>query len=145
MRPFRCTNMNPLNPVMKKNILRIAVFSLLATALAVAPTQTLAQEKKDPPAAEKKQGNPPVRGKLAAVDKAAKTITIGQTTIQITADTKFQKAGKDATLDDAVVGEEAMATGKKKEDGKFVAKMVRFGPKPEGEAKGAGKKKKKEQ
>jgi len=127
---------------MKKNLLKVLVLSLLAVALA--PSQALAQEKKQTPAAEKKKGNPnpPIHGKIAAVDKTAKTITVGKTTIQITSETKITKAGKPATLDDATVGEQVTAHGKKGDDGKYVAKSVRFGPKAEGEDKGEKKKKK---
>lgn len=131
---------------MKMNVLKIAVIGLLAAAIAAVPTRTLAQERKDKPTAEKKDApkggkrhnTPPINGKLAALDKQAKTITIGQTTIQITAETKIMKAGKEATLDDAVVGEPAMAVGKKDEKGKFVSKLVRFGPKLEDAAKTGG-------
>src|ERR1051325_10445355 len=135
---------------MKKTIVRFPLCGLLVAAVAVTPTQVRGQEKKDQPAAEKKEpaagtkkkASPPVHGKVAAVDKTAATITVGQTTIQITSETKLTKAGKPATMDDVAVGEEATATGKKGDDGKFVAKTVRFGPKPEGEAKSGGKAKK---
>lgn len=128
---------------MRKNILSIAVFSLLATAIAVAPTQTLAQEKTDKPAAEKKDApkgdRGPFHGKLAAVNKPAKTITVGQRTFQITPDTKIKKKGQPATLDDGVVGEPVGGYFIKGDDGKLVAKTVNFGPKPEGETKVEGK------
>jgi len=134
---------------MKKNILRIATFSLLAAALAVSPTQTQAQENKDKPAAEKKDTPKsdkgiPFHGKIAAVDKAAKTVTVGERVFQVTADTKIKKLGKPATLADAAVGEEIGGTYIKNDDGKLTAKSLRFGPKPEGEAKGTGKKEKTE-
>ena len=130
-------------------MLKVAVLSLLAVAMAVAPTTALGQGKKkgkaageqnEPSKGEKKKGVPPIGGKLAAVDKTAMTITIGQSTIQITSETKIEKAGKPATLDDGVVGEEARATYKKTEDGKLMAVKVWFGPRPEGES--GGKKKK---
>jgi hypothetical protein len=139
---------------MKTNMLRIITLSLLAAAIAVAPSKAQGQEtekgkpaveKKEPPKGEKKKGVPPLVGKLAAVDKTAKTITIGQSTVQITSETKIEKAGKPATLDDAVVGEEAMVRYKKTEDGKMEAIVVRLGPKPakpEGEAGGEKKKSK---
>ena len=138
---------------MKKNILRIAVFSLLAAAIAVAPTQTLAQEKKDKPAAEKKEmpkadRGIPFGGKIAKLDKTAKTVTVGERVFQINAETKIKKAGKPATLADAVVGDEIGGTYTKGDDGQLTAKTLRFGPKPEAEAKaepkGEGKKEKKE-
>jgi hypothetical protein len=135
---------------MKTNSLKVVTLCLLAVAIAAAPMGALAKDKdkKDKASAEqgggKKQGNPPIHGKLATVDKAAKTLTVGQTTIQLTADTKITKDGKAATLDDAVVGEHVVAMGKKNEEGKFVATSLRLGPKSESEAKGAGKKDKKD-
>lgn len=147
---------------MKKTTLRIAVLSLLAAVLAAGPTQSFAQdkekksdkapaEKKEAPAGEKKKGQPPLNGKIAAVDKNAKTVTIGKTTIQITSETRIEKGGKPATLDDVAVGEQATARIRKTDDGKNTALGLRVGPRPEGEAKdetkreGKGKKKKQEQ
>ncbi|MEK7706763.1 MAG: hypothetical protein AAB380_02050 [Verrucomicrobiota bacterium] len=133
---------------MKKNILKIAVFSLLAAAIAMVPTQTLAQEKQEKSAAEKKNtpkgDRGPFRGKVGAVDKQAKTIKVGERTFQITSDTKINKDGKPATLDAGVVGEPVSGYFIKGDDGKLVAKTVNLGLKPHGEAKGAGKKEKEE-
>jgi hypothetical protein len=137
---------------MKKTILNIVMFGLVAAAVALAPTQGFAQEdkkkdsteKKDAPKGEKKRGDGlPIRGKLAAVDKAAKTVKIGESTYQVTADTRIMKAGKAATLDDATVGEE-VGGYYKETDGKKVLASLRIGPRPEGEGKGGEKKKKKE-
>jgi hypothetical protein len=126
---------------MKKTILKLAVCSLLAAAVALAPTQGWAQEKKkDDAAAEKKgerKGGNVFRGKIGAVDKAAKTLKVGERTFQITSETRIMKAGKPATLDDAVVGEEIGGTYKEA-DGKLNAVSLRLGPRPEG----GGKKKK---
>ena len=132
-------------------MLRIVIMSLLAVAVAFAPTRVLGQGKKKGKVAgeqnelakgEKKEGVIPFRGKLASVDKSAKTITVGERTFQITSETRIMKAGKPATLDDAVAGEEVGGQYKKAEDGKLVAGMVRFGPKPEGESGGKKKGKK---
>jgi len=125
---------------MKTNALGIAAMSLLAVAMAVAPTEVLGQGEKSK--GDKKEGVIPFRGKLARVDKTAKTIIVGERAFQITWETRIMKAGKPATLDDAVVGEEVGGQYKKAEDGKLVAGMVRFGPKPEGAS--GGKKKDKE-
>ncbi len=132
---------------MKTNMLGIAVVSLLAATIAVAPTQGFAQEKKqekpattekkDVPKGEKKAGHIPFHGKLGAVDNNAKTITVGERSFQITSETKLSKGGKPATLDDAAVGEEVSGNYQKSDDGKLSAKSVRFGPKPGGEAKKA--------
>ena len=129
---------------MKTKMLGVALFSLLAAALALAPTHAFAQEKKpekaatekkEPSKGEKKEGRIPFHGKLVAVDKTAKTITVGERTFQITSESKLSKAGKPATLDDAAVGDEVSGNYQKADDGKLHAKSVRFGPKPEGDAK----------
>lgn len=135
---------------MKKTILKIAGLSLLAAAIALAPTQGLAQEKKKDDAAEKKDAPKggkkkrdglPLGGKIGAIDKSAKTLTVGEKTVQITSETRIRKGGKEATLDDGVVGEE-VGIYYKKDGEKLVALSVRFGPRPEGEAKGERKKNK---
>src|SRR6266550_5510907 len=126
---------------MKKTILKIAVCSLLAAAVALAPARGWAQEKKkDDASAEKKsekKGGNVFRGKVDAVNKTAKTIKVGERTFQVTSETRIMKAGKPATLDDAVVGDEVGGTYKET-DGKLNAVSLRIGPRPEG-----GEKKKK--
>lgn len=134
---------------MKNSILKYAVLGLLAAALVAAPGQALGQgtnktEKTKKATVEKaekagKSGITPFRGKISAVDKTAKTISVGERTFQITSETRIIKAGKPATLDDAAVGEEVGGSYVKAEDGKLMAKMVRIGPKPE-PAPGAEKK-----
>jgi hypothetical protein len=126
---------------MLKHILRFSAVSLLASAIAGLPLQASAQTTNKPAAvkkaapdqgdstAKKKSGHP-FRGKLAAVDKTAKTIKLGESTYQITSQTKITKAGKPATLDDGVVGEEVTGYARPTEDGKMAASSVRFGPKP---------------
>ena len=124
------------------------MFGLLATAMAWGSTQTFAQENKEKPAAEKKGGPKadralPFHGKITAIDKSARTIALGERVFQITADTKVVKDGKAASLNDAAVGDQVGGSYTKSDDGKLTARSLRIGPKPEGEAKGAGKKKKK--
>ena len=122
--------------IMIKSLLKTGFLSLLAAAIAGPPAQALAQnaekagtEKKE--SAAKKQTAGPFHGKLAGVDKTAKTITIGKRTFQITSESKISKAGKPATLEDAVVGEVVSGHIKTGDDGKLVATTVRFGPKAE--------------
>src|SRR6266436_6262364 len=133
---------------MIKSFLKISVLGLLATAIAGLPLQAVAQstnkssaagaEKKEP-VEKKAQSAGPFRGKLAALDKSGKTITVGKRTFHITSETKIMKAGKPATLEDGVVGEEVSGGFKTGTEGKLVATKVTFGPKAE--AKGAEKKK----
>ena len=127
---------------MTKKILRKLVLSLLMAAVAGLPAQLLAQDTnkaatpkpaagtaKGDAKAEKKPVAGPFRGKLAAMDKVAKTITVGKRTIQITSETKIKRAGKPATFEDGVVGEEASGYVKPTPDGKWLATTVNYGPK----------------
>jgi hypothetical protein len=134
---------------MKKNILKIVVFSVVATAIALGPTPGFAQEKKKDAATEKKdtpkEGKKgkreglPAAGKLAAVDKTAKTVKVGERTFQVTDETRIRKGGQTAKLEDAVVGEE-VGIFYKEENGKLVALSLRIGPSPEGKKKDREKK-----
>jgi hypothetical protein len=135
---------------MFRTILKLGTITLLAAAVAGAPVQLLAQNTNKPAAekktavakkdsAAKKKSAHPFRGKLAEVDKAAKTIKLGQSTYQITSETKITKDGKPATLEDGVVGEPVTGYAKPTEDGKMVAASVYFGAKPD--TKGGEKKK----
>jgi hypothetical protein len=126
---------------MIKRVLKIGGAALLALAIAGLPGQLAAQtndkpavakkpaaEKKETSKSEKKQSSGPFRGKLAELDKTAKTITVGTRTFQVTSATKIFKAGKPATLEDGVVGEIVSGGFKTAEDGKLVATKVTFGP-----------------
>jgi hypothetical protein len=123
--------------------------SLLAAAIAGMPAQLLAQTTNKPAAAKqsapvkkdsaaKKKSPHPFHGNLAAVDKAAKTIKLGESVYQVTSETKITKAGKPATLDDGVIGEPVSGYAKPTNDGKMAATTLRFGAKTED--KGAEKK-----
>ena len=73
----------------------------------------------------------PFHGKLAAVDKVAKTITIGKSVYHVTSETKIKKGDKPAILEDGVVGEPVSGFAKPMEGGKMFASSVNFGPKAE--------------
>src|SRR6266576_2700354 len=126
---------------MRKSTLQIGLLSFLALAIAGSPGRLLGQTTKEKPAkpatenketTNKKLSAGPFHGKLAALDKAAKTITVGKRTFHITSETQIKKAGKPATLDEGVVGEEVSGYVKPTDDGKLVATTVNFGPKTEG-------------
>jgi hypothetical protein len=123
---------------MMKSALKFGAIGLLVAAIAGAPTQLLAQttnkpaatrkstaEKKAP--SDKKRTGGGVHGNLAAIDKVAKTITVGKRTYQITSDTKISKAGKPATLEDGVQGEYVSLGYHATDDGKLNATTVKFG------------------
>ena len=121
---------------MLKPILKLGAVSLLAAAMAGRPLPLLAQTTNQPAAEKKavvakKKSAHPFRGKLAEVDKVAKTIKLGKSTYQITSETKITKDGKPATLEDGVVGEPVTGYAKPADDGKMAATTVRFGAKPD--------------
>jgi hypothetical protein len=124
---------------MKKPILKLTAISLLAAIVAITPTSAYSQDQKDDKAtaasgdtAKPKRDTAPFRGKVASVDKEAKTFTVGQRVFLINDDTKIVKNGKPAKLEDAVVGDDVGGVYKleKTADGKLVVTSVRFGPKP---------------
>jgi len=127
---------NNLLPAIQK----VMLVALLAAAFAL-PGSCEAQDKaapkdatsKDAAAKEtvKKPLPGPFHGKLVALDKTAKTITVGKRTFQITSESKITKAGKPAQLGDGVVGEEVSGYVKPTDSGKLVATTVHFGPKTE--------------
>jgi hypothetical protein len=120
---------------MIRTILKVGAMSLLIAAMAGLTMRLPAQESTNTApaqkttATEKKPVSGPFHGKLAALDKNAKTITVGKRTFQITSETKILKAGNPATLEDGVLGEEVSGYVKPSEDGKLVATKVNFGAK----------------
>ncbi len=133
------------------SFLNFAACAVLAISLAGAPAQLRAQSTNKAPAkksatekkeaGEKKSRPVPFNGELKALDKVAKTATVGKRVFQITSDTKVYKGDKTpATLDDAVVGQPVRGSYHKTEDGKLLANSIYFGPK--GEQSGTPEKKK---
>ncbi len=92
-------------------------------------TQPTAEQPHTAASTAKKPAAGPFHGKLAAIDKVAKTITVGKRTFQITSETKLRKGDKPATLEDGVVGEQCSGYVKPLEGGKWLASSVNFGPK----------------
>ncbi len=136
---------------MINSIVKACGLILLGCAMMATPTALLAQTTKEnatksgaekKPPTDKKPSAGPFHAKLTAVDRAARTITVGKRTFQITSETKFNKMGKPATLDDAVVGEEVSGYVKPNDDGKLVATKVNLGPKADTSTAKSEKKKK---
>lgn len=89
-------------------------------------------EKKGGKSAEKKaERSLPFRGKVTAVDKDAKVLTVGERKFHATSTTKIMKAGKPAILTDAQVGEEVGGAYREVEGGKLELVSLRIGPKPD--------------
>lgn len=121
---------------MNKKPLQILLASLLTTAMLLTPAAGLAQDGAKTPAEnkEKAKSSPasrafPFRGTVAAIDKGAMTLTVGERVFHVTSDTKLLKNNQPATLADASVGDAVAGNYLKGDDGKLTAKMIRFGQK----------------
>lgn len=89
-------------------------------------------EKKGDKNADKKAARSlPFHGKVTAVDKDAKVLTVGERKFQATSTTKIVKAGKPAILTDAHVGDEVGGAYREVDGGKLELVSLRIGPKPE--------------
>jgi hypothetical protein len=115
----------------------IPAFAFTLSSIAAEPVAGVARPG-DKPAAVKPAPTStryPVRGKLVAVDKAGKTITLKGATkdrvFKTNAQTLITKLGKSATLADAVPGDEVAGYAERQPDGSVLALKLRFGPKPE--------------
>lgn len=129
------------------NSFKRSVVTVLVAVVAMGVALPLSAAEKSATGEGAKKGKQakgmPFNGKIKAVDKTNKTITINReksNTFYITSQTKIVKAGKPATFDDAVVGEQVGGQAREK-DGKLQAVSLRIGPKPE--AEGTAKKEKK--
>jgi hypothetical protein len=118
------------------------LFSAALSLQAQAQTNKPASDKKSSSSSstEKKKSAGPFHGKLGAVDKAAKTVTVGKRTFQVTPDTKIIKNDKPATLNDGVLDDVVSGYFKTGSDGKLKLTTLRFGPKTETSAKSTKKK-----
>ena len=115
---------------MKKNLLKVTSFSLLAAALLAMPAVSRAADTTNAPAAvAPKKSGLPFHGKLAAVDTTASTVTVGTLVITITPATKITKDGKKSTLADYVVGDTVGGSYHKDADGKLIAATIHDGKK----------------
>lgn len=126
---------------MKIVVVKSVIPILCAVALCLVSISSPAQTQTNKPATasksassksgESKQSAGPFHGKLAALDKSARTITVGKRTFQVTAETKIIKNDKPATLNDGVVDDVVSGYFKTSSDGKLTLTTLRFGPKTE--------------
>jgi hypothetical protein len=124
--------------IMKKFIHSVLIVCAVVVLANGFSNNLLADEQVNdsPTSTETKPKRPyPFRGKISAIDKEARSITLQgkekSRTFYFTAETKVQKHGKSAKLDDAVVGDEVAGTVLADANGRLVLRTVRFGPKPD--------------
>jgi len=105
---------------------KIFGIATLAAAIFALPLLTQAADNKPaetPAKPEKKARAVPFRGKIGAVDKVAKTVTLESKekprTFQITSETKIRKDKKPATLDDVAVGDSVGGSYRENAEGKM--------------------------
>ena len=117
---------------MNKFRLKFSLLGLLAIAVAGIPVELHAQNAPAAPTTEKKLSRRvlPFHGKLKAIDNTAKTISVGELTLQITSETKITKGATPATLEDGTAGDEVAGAYRKDEEGKLNVVSLRFAPKP---------------
>jgi hypothetical protein len=112
------------------NCTKLTGLALLVAALLAAPAITRADNSTNAPTAQapapKKHGLP-FHGKVASLDAAAMTFTVGTLTIGITSTTKLTKDGKPAVFADLTVGENVRGAYKKDDSGKLNATSVKIG------------------
>jgi hypothetical protein len=113
---------------MKIKAQKIAFFVLLTAALTAAPAVSRAADSTNAAAASApavQRRNPPLHGKVAAVDTNAMTFTVGSTTLAVGSTTRITKDGKPAVLADIAVGANVNVSYKKDDAGKATALSVR--------------------
>jgi hypothetical protein len=115
---------------MKNKLATLTCFAFLAAALVATPALSRAADSTNAPAAEnpvpKKHGLP-FHGKVASVDPAAMTFTVGAMTIAITSQTKISKEGQPAVFADITAGAMVRGSYKKDDAGKLNATVVKIG------------------
>ena len=114
-----------------KKLLSLAVIAVFSAFCAV--SAPAADKKPDPTEKGEKKAatHIPFHGKIDGLDKAAKTIKVGERTFHLTSTTKVMKAGKLAAFDDAKSGDEVGGTYHEGAGGKLELLSLRVGPKPE--------------
>jgi len=121
---------------MIKNISKITILSLFATALVALPVLSRAQGTNASAATNqttqpkpKKHESLVFNGIVSAVNTNAMTLTVGKRTFDITSATKITKNGQPATLSGVAVGDKVGIAYKKTADGKLTATTVNDGKK----------------
>jgi len=110
---------------------KLITIVLVAAFAAVGSMSLVAADAKPTDKKEMTAKTIPFGGKIAAVDKQAKTVTVGKRVFQVTSETKITKSEKPATLDDATVGEEVGGAYKQDAEKKMNLVSLRIGPKAE--------------
>src|SRR5439155_22958378 len=117
---------------MKKIISLVVLTALISSAPAgVGATEGSRDKSAQAPKSENKPKQMPFRGKVSAVDKTTKVITLEgkekSRSFQVTSETKITKDGKPAVLDDVTAGESVGGRAKENEAGKWESRTLHMG------------------
>jgi hypothetical protein len=117
----------------------VLLFASIGLSSAADPKPIITEDKPATPAKPvtrpKKQRSIPFNGPVAAIDKTAKTVTIGKNKLrvfQITGETKINKDKKPATLDQISVGEIVGGSYRESADGKLEVMTLNAGERGNG-------------
>ena len=129
---------------MKESIvLALLTAAMVFTGLATEAAEGAKDKSAQTPKSEAKQKRMPFSGKVSAVDKTAKSVTLDgrekSRTFQITSATKITKDDKPAVIDDVIVGQTVTGLAKETAPGKWELVTLHIGAKA-GKAKDAEKK-----
>jgi hypothetical protein len=118
-----------MNNKLAKITLKLTFLACIAAALVAVPAVSRADDSTNAAAATPapKKHSLPFKGKVASVDPAAMTFTVGTMTIGITSTTKITKDGQPAVFSDITMGETVRGAYKKDDAGKLTASLVRIG------------------
>lgn len=119
-----------------KSFGKLTLLAIIAASVVGVPLHAVPPPDPKPAAPAAPDTKPkaiPFRGKIGAVDKTAKTITLDEKNkrvFQISSETKMTKDEKPATFDAAAVGDYITGQYTKDENDKLTAKVIKFGMKP---------------
>jgi hypothetical protein len=122
-----------MKTLVKKSITKLSLVILTAAAFAAFPAgaQTDATTTNTAPAAPRRA--PGFAGTISAIDATGMTLTLkgraGDVTVKVTSDTKITKDKEPAVFGDAKEGLRVSGSGKKQEDGSWVATTLRISTK----------------
>lgn len=114
---------------MHKRILKFSLLGLLAIVMTGTPVAVHAQTTNAVAPKPPQHRILPFHGKIKSVDNAAKTISIGEMTLNITSESKILKMGKPATFQDIAVDDNAAGSYHKDPSGKMDVVSLRIGAK----------------
>lgn len=114
-----------------KSLTKLSLIILIAAVGAGSPAQAQsdsASSTNSAPPVHRRVRAPRFYGTIESIDAAGMTLTLkgrtNETTVKITSTTKITKDGQPATFSDAAVGSRVAGSGKKEDDGTWVARTL---------------------